>query len=358
MASQPPRPQSPPIGSFLLLATAILLYIAWLAAILAAPQWVEPGTGSGESRMAEAWADLFALLLGVPLWLALGALVVLAWRKGFAPPAWSAASGLLYLLAAIATYGAIQTYLTWPGGWSILMPMLLPPLLALYATWVRVPALAAGRMRLVAAGALGGVALVAFAAIPFAYIDPIGYPARLAREKQRWDAVFARRDAEALDAARRWEAGIDKLGPDSPLAAWLDYINGSVVSGPLHQRALDGARSANTRQADAIALLDQGQIRRLADLWQLDLSVTPALCRAYDDALHRLATSDEPYEAVVGEQIERQMPNIKFLLTARCDLALSFDAARARANKVAEVNPGSERWAQLRATLAVVGRSR
>ena len=352
------RPRSPPGGSFLLLAAAILLYIPWLLAIVAAPQWGEPGSGSGESRMSEAWAILIALLFGIPLWLALGGLALLAWRRGFAPPAWSAASGMLYLLAVVATFGAAKTYLTWPGGLSILVLALLPPLLALYGVSVRLPALAAGRMRWVPAAALGGVALFACAAIPFASIDPIGYPARLAREQQRWDAAFAQRDARSLDAARRWEAGIDKLGPDSPLSAWLDYVNGSVVSEPLHQQALDGARRASGRQADAVKLLDGGQIGRLAELSQLELAVTPALCAAFDRALHQRAITDDPYEAMVGEQLERQLPNVEFLLAADCDLASGLDATKARAGKVAAVNPGDQRWAQFRATLDGMGRGR
>jgi hypothetical protein len=213
-------------------------------------------------------------------------------------------------------------------------------------------------MRWVPAAALGAVALVAFAAIPFASIDPVGYPARLAREKLRWEAEFARRDAQSQEAARRWEAGIDKLGPDSPLSAWLEYVNGSVVSEPLHQQALDGARRANSRQADAVELLDGGQIGRLAELSQLELAVTPAVCAAYDRALHQLAMSDDPYEAIVGEQLERQLPNIEFFLAADCDLASGLDAAKARAGKVAAANPGDERWAQFRTTLGTMGRSR
>src|SRR5262249_17966056 len=137
------RPQSPPVGSYLLLAAAILFYIPWLLAMVSAPQWGEPGTGSGESRMSEAWAILIAMLFGIPLWLAVGGLALLAWRKGFAPPAWAAASGLLYLLAMIATFGAAKTYLTWPGGLSILVLALPPPLLAFYGLSVRLPAFAA-----------------------------------------------------------------------------------------------------------------------------------------------------------------------------------------------------------------------
>ena len=335
----------------------MLLYIFWLFAVVAAPSWSEPGGGSsGEARYSEAWGTLFVLLFGIPLWLTLGGLISLAWRRGLAPRSWTVASGCLYLLAASATYGAVQTYLTWPGGWSILVPALLPPLLALYAIWVRLPTLASGPARLVPAVAFGGVVLASFAAIPFAFIDPVGYPARLAQERQRWEAEFARRDAELMNKAQQWEAGIHKLGPESPLAAWLEYVNGSAGSETLHQQALEGARRANSRQGDAVALLDNGQIGRLTSLWQLDLSVTPALCAAYGQALTKLATSDEPFEAQVGERFERQLPNIVFLLAGHCDLSSALGAAEARAGKVAEVNPGSERWTKLLATLGTLRR--
>jgi len=359
----PQGPQSSPVGSYWLLGAAILFYIPWLLAFRAAPSWVEPGSGSsGEERISEAWATLIVLVLGIPLWLALGGMVLLAWRKGFAPRAWAAASGMLYALAAIATLVAGRTYFTWPGGWSIVVPVLLPPLVALYGIWVRVPSLAGGSMhsgpmRLVPLIALSGVALVACAALPLAFIDPLGYPARLAQHSKLLDSAFARRDAEAQDAALRWEAGIHKLGPGSSLASWLDYVNGSTDPGPLHQEALDGARRANNRQADAVELLDNGQIRKLAVLWQINVVATPALCVAYDRALYRLATTDEPYEAVVGEQLEQQVPNIGFLLAAHCDLSAGLGAAETRAGKVADVNPGDEKWIKFHAALSALRRS-
>jgi hypothetical protein len=358
LASDPLRPRAPPVGSFVLLAIAVLLYMPWLAALMATPSWVEPGTGGGETRMAAAWATLYVLVLGTPLWLVLGGLLLLAWRRGSAPPALAAASGILYVLAAIATFGAAQTYFTFPGGWSILVPALLPPLLALYSVWVRIPVLAAGALRRVPTAALGGVALVASAAIPFAMIDPIGYPARLAQHQERMNAVFARRDAEMQQKAQQWEEGIHKLGPDSPLAAWLEYVNGSVEGEPLHLDAVDGARKANSRQADALALLDSAPISRLVDLWQLDLSATPALCAAYNQALARLAATDEPIESEVGKQIEWQLPNIKFFLGGGCDLASGLGAAAQRADKVRQVNPGDVHWPQLVATLAALRSSR
>ena len=239
----------------------------------------------------------------------------------------------------------------WPGGWSLLVPALLPLLLALYGIGVRMPAITTGPMRRVPVFALGAVALVAFTAIPLAAIDPVGYPARLAQHQALLDTAYAKRDAQAHDAAVRWEADIKKLGPNSSLASWLEYVNGSLDTEPLYQQALDGARRANSRQADAIVMLNNGQIRKLTVLWQLDLAATPDLCTAYDRSFNALATTDEPYEAVVGEDLERQLPNIKFFLAAHCDLSSGLAAAETRAGKVAEVNPGDARWTQFHATL-------
>ena len=130
---------------------------------------------------------------------------------------------MIYALSLIATLFAAGTYITWPGGWSIYVAALLPPLLALYGVSARSPALAAGRFRFVPAFALGAAALVELSALPFAYLDPIGYPARLVEERRRWDAVFAKRNAEFEARAIKWEQDIGKLGPDSSLAAWLEY---------------------------------------------------------------------------------------------------------------------------------------
>jgi len=337
-----------------LLTATILLYIPWLFALINAPSWSEPGSGSGESRYSEGWAVLIVLLLGTPLWLLLGWLILLAGRKGFAPAAWVLASRILYLFAVCATFGAARTYLTWPGGLSILVPALLPPLLAFYAISVRLPSVATGPMRMASALALATSALVSFAAIPFATIDPLGYPARLAQERHRWDAVFEARDAEALKKAQQWEADIEKLGPNSSLAAWLEYVNGSIGSAPLHQRALEGARRATSRQTEVVMLLENGQINQLAELWQFDISATPALCRSYDHALNKLAASDEPFEAKVGEHIERQLPNLQYLIAKHCDLASALWAAEARTRKVAAVNPAIDRWGKVLAALAAL----
>jgi hypothetical protein len=328
-----------------------------LAALLAAPSWDEPGASSGEARFSQAWAELFALAFGVPLWFAIAGLIWLAWRKGRAPQTQAIESMLVYALAAGATFFAAGTYVAWPGGWSIFVPALSPPLLALYGIAAPLSAPAAGRARFVPALALGATALVASLALPFAFIDPLGYPIRLAEERRRSDAEFARRNAESEAGARQWEQDIGKLSPASPLAAWLDYVNGSPAGEALHEQAVEGARQAKDRQADAIALLDNGRIQQLSELWRFDLAATAPLCAAYDQALSRIAASDEPMEWTIGEQLEKQLPNIQHWLAAHCDLSVGLPAAEARARKVAAANPAFERWRQFVAALAALRRA-
>lgn len=192
-----------PTGSFLLLAAAVLPYILMLALIWDGPSW---GDAGGEARYSEGWAQFFAVAFGILLWLALGGLVLLAGLRGHVPQSWGITAAALYLFAVIATVGAAQSYFSWPGGWSIFVPALLPPLLALYAVCARLPVLAAEPLRLVPIVTLGAVALVAFTAIPFAFIDPVGYSDRLAEHKRRVDAEFDRIAAEHQASARQWEA--------------------------------------------------------------------------------------------------------------------------------------------------------
>jgi hypothetical protein len=99
------------------------------------------------------------------------------------------------------------------------------------------------------------------------------------------------------------------------------------VNGPERAVALAGARLVKSRQADAIQMLDDGEITRLWELWQFDLQATPALCAAYDRALHRVATSNDVYDWNVGELIKYRTPGAakaSCLLTQHHDITYLF----------------------------------
>jgi len=122
------------------------------------------------------------------------------------------------------------------------------------------------------------------------------------------------------------------------------------------RQAMEGARHARSRQADAVALL--GERERLVDLrevWQLDIEATPALCRAYDAALRRNAVKIDPaYSNRLGEAIdlEFQLPNLQWLVGAHCDLKTVLTDLAARLRVVRD----SSRIDKLADTMEALGR--
>jgi hypothetical protein len=94
---------------------------------------------------------------------------------------------------------------------------------------------------------------------------------------------------------------------------------------------LAGERRVKTRQSDAIALLDQGKIHDVAELWQLDLAASPALCQAYGRALAVVFGRDDKFRgSTYLSLLERQYPNMQWLREAHCDLAAPLAEVDAR----------------------------
>jgi hypothetical protein len=94
-----------------------------------------------------------------------------------------------------------------------------------------------------------------------------------------------------------------------------------------YREALAGARLVKSRQADAVALLQEGKIDRLADLWQFDIDPA-SMCAAYGEALARMASKigpAQPNPIGVALDLERQLPNIQWLVAGRCDFDATFE---------------------------------
>ena len=98
----------------------------------------------------------------------------------------------------------------------------------------------------------------------------------------------------------------------SPLRDYLEYL---PPGDPRSATALAGARLVKSRAADAVALLKEGKIDDLPDLWRLDIDPA-AVCEAYGAALQAAAAKiDRTRSNYIGIAIdlERQLPNIKWL---------------------------------------------
>lgn len=327
-------------------------YAAMLRALIELQRSNFTGDLGGKASLAATLLQLGVGLPGMLLWIALGFLLFGRTARA-ATPGW--AKRLLpafFLLSTLATAGAVTAMFRYPGGSSIVVPESLPLLLALLAMWLRLPALrTTPRPHLVTGGLLAAIAGAGAAAVPLAALDKIDAPRNAALQRERVQAMLAQQNAEFDKAIAAEKARYDKLTPDSHLA---DYLDNAV--GVDHEQLLARMRRVKTRQGDAVTLLDRGRLVELADLWQLDLQPTPALCRAYNAALKRGAgteISDMPRST--AEAMEKQGPNLQWLAAGHCDLGDGLAAVEAKARLVgAAIGPSDPDLPQWQDFLAML----
>jgi hypothetical protein len=304
--------RAPPVGAVLLAVLAGLFYAAYLAGLHDAGRSDAAGNGI---------TDAFIALFGALLWGALIGLSLVAFKNG-KMPAWAAVGALVLVpIACYASFVSADLYAR-QRGWALIVPVLLPPLIVLYALWIRIPALVATVSETIASVLAGcALAVLIAASIGTSYLDSLAAPARQEAQQAAYEQMRAEQERVSAEDRARDEAKFASLGPASSLGDYLEYLNGSDSRAA---QAMEGARHANSRQADVEALLKSG--RRLTDLrelWQLNVEATPALCNAYRVSLAGAALKIDPsYSNRLGEAIELefQLPNLKWLVGARCDL--------------------------------------
>lgn len=336
--------RSAPIGALILAMAAGLAYIAHLAGL----------HDAGRSDAAgNALTDAFLTLLGTALWIALIGLLLVAFKNG-KMPTWAAIGALVLIpLACYASFVSVDLY-SHQRGWVLIVPGLLPPVIVLYALWIRIPALVETLPETIAS-ALAGCVIIALIAASYwaSHLDALAAPAREEAQRAAYEKMRAEQERASAEYRARDEANFAALGPDSSLSDYLEYLNGSDSRA---RQALEGARNARNRQADAVALLqDNRRLTDLRELWQLNIEVTPELCNAYRNALSNTAMKiDRAQSNPLGEAIdlEFQLLNLKWLVDQRCDLKVVLTDLAARVRSVRD----SSRMDKLADTLEALGR--
>jgi hypothetical protein len=315
-----PRP-SPPFGAIALAVLAALLYLPVMAGL----------HDAGHSDAAgNAINDAFVALLSIALWIVLAGLLLIAFVNGRMPGFAALGALVLVPLAGYASFAAADLHAH--QRFALIVPALTPPVIVLYALWVRIPA-ALRAISETAASALAGGALLFLIAVSVlaSQQDARQAPARQAAQQAAHEKMRAEEARVAAEDRARDAEKFAALNADSPLRDFLEYLNGSDARARV---AMEGARHANSRQADTVALLRDPSRERLVDLrelWQLDLAATPELCQAYATQLGRSALKiDRGYSKRLGEAIdlEFQLPNLQWL-APKCELrAVLTDLAK------------------------------
>jgi hypothetical protein len=329
-----------PVGSILLLVLAAVLYAAMLSCFVDAPDSDAFGRGL---------ALAYGAILGTALWIVLAVLLTVAAVNGRMPVWAILALVVLVPLSCVVMWFAGDAYARGDTS-AIWVPALLPPLLALYVLWARLPALHA-TFRAVPTSAVLGAAIAYLTVAPLVAMTRAALPdpARDARLEEAGRAQEEQRAQEQRAARDREEAQFASLGPDSPLASYLIYLT-SMAYG---ERALAGIRRVRNRQADAALLLQQGRLTDLRDLAQFDVAPTAELCRAYGEALAGAAgrvTKARTDYLMTATDLELQVPNIRWLAANRCDLGPSLGLLETNLRAVAD----SDRMTRFADTLAAL----
>lgn len=176
------------------------------------------------------------------------------------PPQARVAAAILLPLSGLTAIYATDLYASY-AGWAIVAPALLPPLIALYAMWMRLPALhAALPAKVINAAAWGAMLVLTFAPFPLSVIDAriyaAGEPERQ-RQREAYLAAQNRIQAQFTEQTRERDiARFQALNADSPLRDYfLDLAD--PEDSTHHEEALAKARQVKSRQSDVVALLEE-----------------------------------------------------------------------------------------------------
>lgn len=326
MVVGPSRRRSLPVGFASLLVVALFLYAVTAATV---------ADSRGSDAAGNALAQASAAMLGGLLWIAIAVLLVMARARG-AMVRWAPwALFLLVPLAIVAFFLAIGRFSEGDKS-ALIVVFALPALPLLYALWARFPAsharlrpagTSAALLAMMAVLSIGTLAVGFGGTVP----NPKAPEVRAAAEKTRLEQeAKARRDAQEREAA-----AFAALGPDSHLADYLPFLRNRAFA----ERALEGVQKLKTRQADAIALLEQRPLNELTELWQWNVLGTREMCEAYANAFLAAAnriTKARSDHLSAAMDLEWQMPNLKWMASSKCDLSGPLERAEANIKAVAD----------------------
>src|SRR5258707_8484085 len=214
---------------------------------------------AGSDAAGNAYAQAYAALAVIVLWLLLVALGIIAVLKGVMPRPAAVAALILIPASGLVSMEALELLsrpYEPPFLWPIVIPAAVPPLVIAFCLWALLPSWRAAIPARHAVGAAWGATLVlCLSILPFMQM----------REHAR--------DHEGA-ARAKYDADLAALPADAPLWDWVPFL--ATPDTTKVAVVLERIRGLDRRQGDAELMLDRGDFP-LDQLGSLDLTPTPAL---------------------------------------------------------------------------------
>jgi hypothetical protein len=323
-APQPaPKPSDGAVAACIVLSViAGLLWLLHLATVASLGHSDAAGNGIGEA---------YAAIQIIVLWLLLTIMTIVASLKGAAPrPAIVAALVIVPVsgFVAMAAADLLAHADTAPYLWPIVIPALVPPLVAVWC-------FAALRGR---SARIGVVALPAAALAVCLSILPLS---------------LVRKAVNDLETARleKYDADLARVPANAPLWEWTPFL--VTQDGTKRAEVLDHIRSIDQRQAQAETMLDRGDFP-IGGLGAFDLDPTPALCEKARSLLRRQieplvlkVPNSRPYSDV-ALQVSDALSGMNWLVGYDCSCDAESTAWETMAGGYREPNYDIYRLAGLR----------
>jgi hypothetical protein len=305
-------------GGIVLLA---LTLICWLAMDLYMFSVVGRDV-HGDAVVGQAYAWLGAMLAGGLTWLWMGGLLLRAGTQDRMPP-WAAKVSIpVYLLMGAA--GAIAVYLLQNPTcvWPVIIPALLPPIVAFYVFALYQPTLGPLFAEMGSVAVWGIISILSLAPWPSMFLSIA------ADRERRADSAKAQEEWQVQEGARNRAANLEKLKamtPDDPVMNWYNLLD--EESG-VRTEAFEALRKIERRQADIEDMLSYGIMRAMMLVPDLDLKATPQLCEVSRTFLVNRAKESRvrpkqdprPYNGDSLADLEKILPAVRWLLAHGCDL--------------------------------------
>jgi hypothetical protein len=215
---------------------------------------------SGSDAAGNAFAQAYAAIAVILLWLLVIALAVVAALKGAMPRVAMVAAFILLPASGVVAMEALELLsrpYEPPFLWPIVIPAAVPPLVIGFCFWALLPSWrAAIPARLAVAAAWGATLVLCLSIVPFMQM----------REHAR--------DVEQA-AREKYEADLAALPADAPLWDWVPFL--ATRNATKAAEVIERIRVLPRRQSEAELMLQRGDFP-LGQLGSFDLTPTPALC--------------------------------------------------------------------------------
>lgn len=202
-----------PIGSLVLIALGVVPY----AMVMAGMSDLHDIDG-----ISRGLAAAYAVVGIVILWIMLAILLAMGAAKG-RMPRWAGIAALILHPVSLVAVGATVDLLSSPGfDWAPIVPGVLPPVIAVYALWARLPGLH-GIMPETPTSLIVWGAVLMLSIAPWVGIAQRSSERAAARAHHQPVAVLSEEERRA-QATCDWQARLETLTPDSALHDYLEYI--------------------------------------------------------------------------------------------------------------------------------------